>query len=84
MGNLLENNEDVSKICVNLNNVEVANDKSEVNKNRKSLSGKEKANKWGHIWLAILLLIFFVYDAIWADPYLAWRYYEVDHVLKLM
>ena len=43
-----------------------------------NLTSKDKASKWGHVLLSFLILAFFIYDAMWADPYLAWRYYQVN------
>ena len=73
-------NEEIDEVKDN-DNVEMdrmVNDGTAVSKEAQEPdSGKEKAKKWWNIFVSILILFFFVYDAIWADPYLAYRYYEV-------
>ena len=77
MGSLLETNtmieEEEDKSFDEEKKVEVEDTKV----NLRPLTRKEKAGKWGRILLAILILFFFAYDAIWADPYLALHYYKV-------
>ena len=41
---------------------------------------RDKTSKWFAISLSSAILCFFFYDAIWADPYLSWRYYKVKNL----
>jgi hypothetical protein len=100
LSDMLDVNKDTEKNPENDNsfeNYEVEENKRvdghDVNEETQSLNGQEKLGplskkdttvKWCQVLLAIGVLCFFAYDAIWADPYLAWRYYEVRCCLTFL
>ena len=77
-----DNDEDISSVNKQVNVIE--DDRKIQSKEEEEKQLKANITKWLTILFNTGILCFFFYDAMWSDPYLASRYYEVEPPLDYL